>query len=473
MEELIKQIIKKDQIEQDNEKMFGKNKKINESYKLRDENFFDNNHIKQVNSSEYFINNNLITPNKTNKKIQNEINSDVIEKLENILNERNVSFEYKRKILNLFKNFINYLIYDKHNKELINNYKRFNKYIIRRIKINDVNEYINNNYKNASISTIESIKYRMRRFARIINQEDDLDYSEKIQRNKSNNSFSITKEELISIFNYINQKNDLLSFLLFYFFYFIGLNYSFISRILIKDFKSSFKSLIIRKGKKTIRHKFPPIISKILYLYFINYRTFNSFYFFEDNFKNNNEESRASMIKEKFKSILDNIKNINGTKKQEIISKFSQLRKAKVLTDNLFELFFSENFKNEVIAKLKNLNKGIYEDNSNRIDDKINEQISSNNNDNEYNNFETFTLESINNEYEYNSKDSEIFSREENIYEDSLLCMNFEDLMGRHNNFKEINQNKINLRKKKKVNSSKDFLSHKRTNNLLDLISET
>lgn len=309
MEELIKQIIKKDQIKQDNENIFGKNEIINEYDILRDKNSFDNKYIKEISKSGIFIGNNLKTPNKTNKNIQYTINCDVIEKLSNILNERNVSFEYKRKILNLFRNFINYLIYVKQNKELIKNYKRFNKYIIRRIKITDVNEYINDNYKNAKISTIESIKYRMRRFIRIINQEEDLDYSEKIQRSKSNNISSIAKDELISIFNYINQKNDLLAFLLFYFFYFIGLNYSFIARILIKDFKSSFKTLIIRKGKKRIRHNFPPIISKILYLYFINFRTYNSFYFFEDNFINNNEESRASMIKKKFKIILDNIRN--------------------------------------------------------------------------------------------------------------------------------------------------------------------
>lgn len=473
MEELIKQIIKKDQIKQDNENIFGKNEIINEYDILRDKNSFDNKYIKEISKSGIFIGNNLKTPNKTNKNIQYTINCDVIEKLSNILNERNVSFEYKRKILNLFRNFINYLIYVKQNKELIKNYKRFNKYIIRRIKITDVNEYINDNYKNAKISTIESIKYRMRRFIRIINQEEDLDYSEKIQRSKSNNIPSIAKDELISIFNYINQKNDLLAFLLFYFFYFIGLNYSFIARILIKDFKSSFKTLIIRKGKKRIRHNFPPIISKILYLYFINFRTYNSFYFFEDNFINNNEESRASMIKKKFKIILDNIRNISENKKKDIISKFSKLRKAKVLTDNLFNLFISTNFKNEVISKLKKLDKENYEDNSKRINDNINEQILSNNIDNEPNKFEIFTLESINNEYEYNSKDSEIILNKDNIYGDNSLCMNFEDLLKRYNNFKEINHNKMNLRKKTRDNSTKDFLSHKRTNNLLELISET
>ena len=131
---------------------------------------------------------------------------------------------------------------------MITNYKRFNKYIIRRIKIRDVNDYINDNYKNSEVSTIESIKYRMRRFIRIINQEEDLHYSEKNKRCKPNNSSSNPKDELISKFSYINQINDLLEFLLFYFFYFIGLNYSFIVRILIKDFKSSFKSLILRKG---------------------------------------------------------------------------------------------------------------------------------------------------------------------------------------------------------------------------------
>lgn len=473
MKELIKQIVRKELIKKDNEKIFGKNKRINNYDILKEKNSFDNNHIKEIYNNDIFINNNLKTPNKTNKIISHTVNSDVIEKLDNILNERNVSSEYKRKILNLFKNFINYLINNKHNKELITNYKRFNKYIIRRIKISDVNDYINDNYKNAEVSTIESIKYRMRRFIRIINQEKYLDYSEKIKRYKPNNSSSITKDELISIFNYINQKNDLLEFLLFYFFYFIGLNYSFIARILIKDFKSSFKSLILRKGKKRIRHNFPPIISKILYLYFINSRSYNSLYFFEDNFKNNNEESRAMKIKKTFIIFLNNVKNISEFKKKFIISKFSKLRKAKVLTDNLFDLFISDNLKNEIISKLKNLNGEIYEDNNNRMNDNINEQITSNNFDNESNKFETFTFESINNDYKYNSVDNEIIMKEENICEDSSLYMNFEDLMKRYNDFKGINHNKMDLRKRTKDNSTKEFLSHKRTNNLLSLISET
>jgi len=119
------------------------------------------------------------------------------------------------------------------------------------------------------------------------------------------------------------------------------------------------------------------------------------------------------------------------------------------------------------------LDKENYEDNSKRINDNINEQILSNNIDNEPNKFEIFTLESINNEYEYNSKDSEIILNKDNIYGDNSLCMNFEDLLKRYNNFKEINHNKMNLRKKTRDNSTKDFLSHKRTNNLLELISET
>lgn len=90
---------------------------------------------------------------------------------------------------------------------------------------------------------------------------------------------------------------------------------------------------------------------------------------------------------------------------------------------------------------------------------------------NESKKFESFKFESINNEYEHNSIESEIIIKEENIYEDSSLYNNFKDLMKRYNDFKEI-ITKINLRKRTRDNSTKEFLSHKRENNFLSLISK-
>ena len=88
-------------------------------------------------------------------------------------------------------------------------------------------------------------------------------------------------------------KDNYLYILLFYFRYFAGLNFSFISRIMIKNLNSSFSKLSLKKGTKNIKHHFPPIITNLLFLYYKNSRTYCSKYFFNDNILGKSDESRV------------------------------------------------------------------------------------------------------------------------------------------------------------------------------------
>ena len=163
------------------------------------------------------------------------------------------------------------------------NYEKFGKFLIKRIKIKDAEDFINYKYKNSKPSTKANIKSRIRKFIRYINDEPKLDFNEKILRPKiiANNSL-LSKDELYLFLNELNEKNDIQALVLFYLLYFVGLNYSFVSRLVIKNFKSSFKLLIIKKGTKVIKHYFSPVITELLFKYFIDTRSYDSSNYFFD-----------------------------------------------------------------------------------------------------------------------------------------------------------------------------------------------
>ena len=220
------------------------------------------------------------------------------------------------------------------------NYEKFGKFLIKRIKIKDAEDFINYKYKNSKPSTKANIKSRIRKFIRLINDEPKLDFNEKILRPKTiaNNSL-LSKDELFLFLNELNEKNDIQSLVLFYLLYFVGLNYSFVSRLVIKNFKSSFKLLIIKKGTKVIKHYFSPVITELLFKYFIDTRSYDSSYFFFDDIKENRDKTRTSIIKEKVKEILDKTNHFNEYKKNKILAQFSKLRRAKIITRELYEYF--------------------------------------------------------------------------------------------------------------------------------------
>ena len=61
--------------------------------------------------------------------------------------------------------------------------------------------------------------------------------------------------------------------------------------------------------------------------------------FFFDDIKENRDKTRTSIIKEKVKEILDKTNHFNEYKKNKILAQFSKLRRAKIITRELYEYF--------------------------------------------------------------------------------------------------------------------------------------
>ena len=76
-----------------------------------------------------------------------------------------------------------------------------------------------------------------------------------------------------------------------------------IARILIKDLKSSFKTLIIKKGGKKRVHKIPNIIINLLFEYFTKSRTYESKYIFLIISKGRKEFQELNILKINLKNL--------------------------------------------------------------------------------------------------------------------------------------------------------------------------
>ena len=133
----------------------------------------------------------------------------------------------------------------------------------------------------------------MRKYIRIYNGEIQLNFKENLTQTKKNEAYEVTEKELYFIIKSLIDKDNYLYILLIYFLYFAGLNFSFISRIMIKNLNFSFSKLSLKKGTKNIKHHFPPIITNLLFLYYKNARTFCFKYYFNDNILGKIDESRV------------------------------------------------------------------------------------------------------------------------------------------------------------------------------------
>lgn len=69
-------------------------------------------------------------------------NQDILQIIKKHLIMNMVSFSYQKRVIILFQNFIEYIFFIKKNKELINNFKVYNRYIVKRIKIKDIEDFI-------------------------------------------------------------------------------------------------------------------------------------------------------------------------------------------------------------------------------------------------------------------------------------------------------------------------------------------
>ena len=112
-----------------------------------------------------------------------------------------------------------------------------------------------------------------------------------------------------------------------------------ISRIMIKNLNSSFKTLILIKSAKKRVHTLPDIISNLLFDYFKNTRTFNSKYIFFDDYPEKKRLSRSKYIQNKFITAINKEKILYKGDNKEIISYFSKLRRAKYLSEKDYYLF--------------------------------------------------------------------------------------------------------------------------------------
>ena len=83
----------------------------------------------------------------------------------------------------------------------------------------------------------------MRKYVRLINNNFIQDFESKISFKKKKDKYTVlSNDELISITNCFKKRNDIQNLTIFYFLYYSGLNFSTISRILLRNFKKGFSN---------------------------------------------------------------------------------------------------------------------------------------------------------------------------------------------------------------------------------------
>ena len=361
------------------------------------------------------INKDIIKLTKNSKSFEK---MDLITKLSLILENQKITKTEKNRTKNIFQNFINYLNNNNNSINKKKNHKPSNSFIYdKRIKITDVTKFIDYKYKQSTDLTIHNMKIRMRKYVRLLNNEPKLNFQKKLNKIIQNNHSEDNKsKDIKKIIKYLSSKSNLLNILLFYFLYFIGLNYSLVSRLMIKNFKQDFKVLLIQKGTKIIKHYFPKQIINVLYYYFMESRSFKSKYFFNDNIKEQKHQSRTQYIKNEVKEFFDEIPDIKEINKQKLLSEFSRLRNSKRLTKNSYCLFDQTFTKENDIIKIntKNNNYCKFEDESDYINNQNYECL------NNINSLEKIKIEddisSIN--YDGDKENSNDYNITESFYKD-------------------------------------------------------
>ena len=330
---------------------------------------------------------------------------DLLLRLKIILEQEGLSEEYQKRIIKIFQGFIKYNELKKPNSTLSkNDFDVEKKYIIKRIKISDIYDYITLNDKYKNINTKKFILSRIKKFIRMLNVEPTLNYKKRINYdNKNNKDLEIIDENVIKkIILYLKEKETPQLLLIFYFLYFAGFTYSNISRITIKDFKKGFKALNLKKGR-SMKREIHPIITKILISFFENKGNVSK-YFFYDSFEDTKIFTRAKLIKNNIESVFKEMGFISFEKINDIVKFFSKSRKSKKLTSKYLYLFDND-------LNLQNiLNKKENSSNDEDISDLHSKSFGNNNYDFKEINFnvnfcfsinDTFNIGKINNDHDY------------------------------------------------------------------------
>ena len=305
---------------------------------------------------------------------------DVTSRLTKIMMDEGSSYEYINSVLLIFEKFFNYII----TKENKNNTKtkiyrnKDNNFIVKYIELEDVYEFLQNkkinNYSNSSLNNILS---KMRKFIRILNNRENINYKNKLAKIEIKDvGFKLSVDDIKIICEEIKAKYNLQLLLIFYFLYFIGLTFSKTSRIKITDLKSDF-SILVEKKEKYKKYIIPNIIRHLL-LHFIKSKNNDSLYLFYDSIKDGKNITRTQLIKNNMTNIIQGCKSFSKIKSSQILQSFAKNRKTKRLNKNLFYLF-DINFNIKDIKELKenNFNLGI-NDSDNKLYSKSDE-LSDNN----------------------------------------------------------------------------------------------
>lgn len=261
--------------------------------------------------------------------------------LTKVMIEEGSSYEYINSVILLFEKFFNYILKKSQKfktKSLISK-SEDDSLIVKNIDLEEVYEFLNdktiNNYSSSSLSNILS---RMRKFTRILNNKENINYRHNIPTNvKKDIGLKLTKDDLNIICDKIKADYNLQLLLIFYFLYFTGLTFSKVSRIKITDFKSDF-SILVEKKEKFKKFIIPNIIRNLLLL-FIKGKENNSLFLFYDSIQDRKTFSRTQLIKNNISQVIQGCKDFSNNKSSKIIELFGKKRNSKRLNKNLYFLF--------------------------------------------------------------------------------------------------------------------------------------
>lgn len=329
------------------EKKYNKSHSKNKTFtieKLNINTFAKDNNNDIINVDEFKVINPQLNPKISSEKPY--IN--IINKLTEIFDEKNLSNDYKKTIIKYFLSFSDFL--GRKRKKNGNNILKSleqNKSMnsnINKINLTDVYSFVNKEFKTYKLETKNYILSKMKKYVNLLNEEKNLNYKKKISFHKKLKPNTVLSEnELIEVTNAFKNNNDIENLIIFYLLYYSGLSYNSISRIIPNNFKMNFSVLKISKGKVK-KINIPSIIQTNL-LIFNGQRKNLSQYYFYDFIKENKTISRTQFIKYNFSQIFKLSKS-NFDKKKEILLDFSKSRKYKILSKKNYYLFDMDHLKN-------------------------------------------------------------------------------------------------------------------------------
>ena len=144
----------------------------------------------------------------------------------------------------------------------------------------------------------------MRKIIIAVNNEQKLDYKEKIKfKINNNNTSNLSFGQQVAILKFLKENGDIQNFIMFNFLYYLGLSFSSISRILITHFNNNYSLLKLKHGKlKGL--KINPSISKYI-INFLKEKKENFKFLFYGEYIEFKNDTRTNYIKGKFNAIIE------------------------------------------------------------------------------------------------------------------------------------------------------------------------